>query len=62
MQKKYCFKNMKCIPTYNEKDKTVLNKIKEKSLRKNCLHGRDEEILFDVNDCLKNNPNLDLLL
>ena len=53
---------MKCIPTYNEKDKTVLNKINEKSLRKNCLHGRDEEILFDVNDCLKNNPNLDLLL
>ena len=59
--KKYCFKKMKYIPAYHKKDKTVLNKIKEKSLREKCLHGRDEEILFDVNDYIKNNPNLDLL-
>ena len=59
--KKYCFKKMKYIPAYHKKDKTVLNKIKEKSLREKCLHSRDEEILFDVNDYIKNNPNLDLL-
>lgn len=59
--KKHCFKKMKYIPAYHKKDKIVLNRIQEKSLRKNYLHGRDEEILFDVNDYMKNNPNLDLL-
>ena len=57
-----CFNNMGCIPAYSQKDNAVLNKIKKKSLRRDdCLHKGDEEILFDVHDYLKNNPNADLL-
>lgn len=56
-----CFNSMNYIPAYKEKDSVVLDKIEEKSLRDNCLHDKDEKILFDVHDYLKDNPNLDLL-
>ena len=60
--KNRCFKKMECIPAYRQKDKSVLAKIDKKSLRgEDCLHGEDEEILFDVHDYLKNNHDLDLL-
>lgn len=57
-----CFNTMGCIPAYSQKDNAVLNKIEKKSLRRDdCLHEGDEDILFDVHDYLKNNPNTDLL-
>ena len=53
---------MECIPPYTQKDKTVLAKIDEKSLRRDdCLHDEDEDILFDVQEYLKKHPELDLL-
>ena len=56
-----CFNNMSCIPAYTQKNQQVLNKIKENSLRETYLHSKDEEILFDVDEYLKNNPNIELL-
>lgn len=57
----HCFNNMNCIPAYNQKDPIVLNKIEEKNLRKNYLHGADEDILFDVHYYLINNLFSDFL-
>lgn len=57
----FCFNNMEYIPHYTELDKTVLDKIDEKSLRGNYLHDNDEKILFDVHDYLNKNYNLDLV-
>lgn len=56
-----CFNNLKYIPAHNKKDKIVLDKIKNKSLRKTYLHNKDEEILFDAHEYLLNHPKLDLM-
>lgn len=60
--KNSCFKSMNFIPAHCHKDRSVLAKIDKKSLRRDdCLHGADEDILFDVHEYLKNHPELDLL-
>lgn len=59
--RKYCLKKMNFIPAYQNKDPNVLKIIVNKSLR-DYFHGEDEDILFDVQEYLKNNTIRDLVL
>ncbi|WP_458403565.1 hypothetical protein [Methanobrevibacter sp.] len=60
LRKQRIFNEMILVPNHTKKDSKILEKIEEMNLREGLLHSGDEEILFDVNEFLKDNRELDI--